>query len=39
MTVDVFGYKQGDFIPEAEPGCGAAAFIRFAAEADVSLFI
>ena len=39
MTVDVFGYKQADFIPEAEPGCGAAAFIRFASEADVSLFV
>jgi len=39
MTVDVFGYKAEDFIPAAEPGCGAAAFIRFASEADVSLFI
>jgi peroxiredoxin family protein len=39
MTVDVFGYKQEDFLPAAEPGCGAAAFIRFAADADVSLFI
>lgn len=39
MTVDVFGYTADDFIDAAEPGCGAAAFIRFAAEADVSLFI
>ncbi|HEX3607366.1 MAG TPA: DsrE/DsrF/DrsH-like family protein [Candidatus Dormibacteraeota bacterium] len=39
MTVDVFGYKQEDFLPAAEPGCGAAAFIRFAADADVSLFV
>lgn len=39
MTVDVFGYKQEDFVKGTEPGCGAAAFIRFAAEADVALFI
>jgi peroxiredoxin family protein len=39
MTVDVFGYKQDDFIPAAEPACGAAAFIRYASEADISLFI
>ncbi len=39
MTVDVFGYKAEDFIPAAEKGCGAAAFIRYASEADVSLFI
>ena len=39
MTVDVFGYDQGDFIEGAEQACGAATFIRFAADADVSLFI
>ena len=39
MTVEVFGYTQDDFIPEAEPALGAAAFIRYASEADVSLFV
>ena len=39
MTVEVFGYRQEDFIPQAEPACGAAAFIRYASEADISLFI
>ena len=39
MTADVFGYKQEQFHPAAETGCGAATFIRFAAEADISLFI
>ena len=39
MTVEVFGYKQEDFVPQAEPACGAAAFIRYASEADISLFI
>jgi peroxiredoxin family protein len=39
MTVDVFGYKADDFVEAAEPACGAAAFIRYASEADISLFI
>ena len=40
MTCDVFGYKDSDFIEAAErPFCGAATFIRFASEADVSLFV
>ena len=39
MTVDVFGYKADDFVAAAEPACGAAAFIRYASEADISLFI
>jgi peroxiredoxin family protein len=39
MTVDVFGYKADDFIPEAEQGLGAAAFIRYASEADITLFV
>lgn len=39
MTADVFGYKQEQFHPATETGCGAATFIRFAADADISLFI
>lgn len=39
MTADVFGYSKDDFIDAAENACGAATFIRYAAEADVSLFI
>jgi len=39
MTADVFGYKQEQFHSAAETGCGAATFIRFAAEADISLFV
>jgi peroxiredoxin family protein len=39
MTADVFGYSKDDFIESAEPACGAATFIRYAAEADISLFI
>lgn len=39
MTADVFGYSKDDFIDAAENACGAATFIRYAAEADISLFI
>jgi len=39
MTAEVFGYKREDFIDAAEPMCGAAAFIDFAEDADISLFI
>jgi peroxiredoxin family protein len=39
MTADVFGYEKSDFLDAAEPACGAATFIRYAAEADISLFI
>lgn len=40
MTCDVFGYAEDHFIPEAErPFVGAATFIRYASEADVSLFV
>lgn len=39
MTMEVFGYKEGDFIKEAEPSCGAAHFLAWASDADVSLFI
>ncbi len=38
MTMDVFGFKKEDFIEEAEIG-GAATFLEFAADANVSLFI
>ncbi len=38
MTMDVFGFRREDFIPECEIG-GAATFLEFAADADVSLFI
>ncbi len=39
MTMEVFGYKDGDFIEQAEPSCGAAHFLAWASDADVSLFI
>lgn len=39
MTCDVFGYKQEDMIAGAEPFAGAASFLRFASDADVSLFV
>jgi peroxiredoxin family protein len=39
MTAEVFGFKADDFIEAAEPMCGAAAFIDFAQDADISLFI
>ena len=38
MTVDLFDYKPSDFIKGIEFG-GAAAFMKFAGESDVSLFI
>ena len=38
MTMDVFGFGKDDFIDEAEVA-GAAAFLEFASEADVSLFV
>ncbi len=38
MTMDVFGFKREDFIPQCEIG-GAATFLEYAADADVSLFI
>ncbi len=38
MTMDVFGYDKGDFIPETDVA-GAAAFLEFASDADVSLFV
>jgi peroxiredoxin family protein len=38
MTMDVFGFKKEDFIEQAEIG-GAATFLEFASDANVSLFI
>jgi peroxiredoxin family protein len=38
MTMDVFGFSKEEFIDEAEVA-GAAAFLAYAADADVSLFI
>ncbi|MFC1583048.1 DsrE/DsrF/DrsH-like family protein [Candidatus Neomarinimicrobiota bacterium] len=38
MTAEVFGFKPDDFIDGVETG-GAATFLEFAAEADVSLFV
>ncbi len=38
MTMDVFGFKKEEFIPSTEVA-GAAAFLEFASDADVSLFI
>jgi len=38
MTMDVFGFAKSDFIDAAEIG-GAATFLAYAADADVSLFI
>jgi len=37
MTMDVFGFTKDEFIDEAEVG-GAAAFLEFASDANVSLF-
>ena len=39
MTVDLFGFKHDDFIPECKEYCGAATFLPMAQKADVSLFI
>ncbi len=39
MTLEVFGYKQEDFIDGIQQVCGAAHFIGYAQDADVSLFI
>ncbi|HFA49844.1 MAG TPA: peroxiredoxin family protein [Bacteroidetes bacterium] len=38
MTMDVFGFSKEDFIPEAEVA-GAAAFLAYAAEAEVNMFV
>jgi peroxiredoxin family protein len=38
MTMDVFGFKKEDFIPECTVG-GVGTFLDFAADADVQLFV
>jgi len=37
MTMQVFGYSADDFIPGCEPVCGAAAFLSYASDADITL--
>lgn len=39
MTVDLFGMKRDEFIPEIEDWVGAVSFLPFAQKADVTLFI
>ncbi len=39
MTVEVFGYKTADFMDGVEVACGAATFLDWASDADVSLLI
>jgi peroxiredoxin family protein len=39
MTVDLFGYKHDDFIPDVKEYVGAATFLPMAKDADVSLFV
>lgn len=39
LTLDILNIDPGDIIDEAEKTCGAAAFLEFAADADISLFI
>ena len=39
MTVDLFGYKHDDFIPEVKDWIGAATFLPIAQKSDVCLFI
>ena len=38
MTVDLFDYDHNDFIDGTSPG-GAATFLEFASEADITLYI
>jgi len=39
MTVDMFSFKQDEFIPEVADWIGAASFLPIAQKSDVSLFI
>jgi peroxiredoxin family protein len=39
MTMEVFGPRDPAFMAGCEPACGAAAFIDFAADADLGMFI
>ena len=38
-TMEMFGVKKGDLIPEIDNMVGAATFLNIAADADVNLFI
>lgn len=38
-SIHVFGYKQEDFIDGVQPIGGAASFVSYASDADVTLFI
>jgi len=37
MTMDVFGYKESDFMEGCDATCGAAHFLSWASDADVTL--
>ena len=39
MTVDLFGWKKEDFIPEVSEWAGAATYITSASGADITLFV
>ena len=39
MTIDLFGFRREEFIPEVKDFVGAATFLPMARDADVSLFI
>lgn len=39
MTVDLFGFRHDDFIPDVKEYCGAASFLTIAQRADVTLFV
>jgi peroxiredoxin family protein len=39
MTAEVFGYNPEELIEGVEPACGAASFVRYASDAEISLFI
>ncbi len=37
MTMDVFGYKESEFIEGCQPVCGATYYLSWASDADVTL--
>lgn len=39
MTMDVFGMKRDDLIPEITDCLGAAGFLNYASDADVTLYV
>jgi len=39
MTMDVFGFSEGEFIDGIDPVCGATCFLDWAADADVTLLV